>query len=207
MSKWRVNNAQITFDGRKCEHLKRKAYVDASRDHYTASLEGAQALLELGAAVSIRLNADENNVDELFLLVDELEERFGGKKKPAVYAADMFVGCDREHSAEADRMLYSRLEQLHERIHKAGFLRGNDPRRLRTHRCMVDVPNGGTVVAPDGTLYSVNPERPFEHYEDKNVRIVGIVTGVAEEVDFPDKKEEPFLYRVFEEDLRKFEEE
>ena len=59
----------------------------------------------------------------------------------------------------------------------------------------------------DGTLYSVNPERPFEHYEDKNVRIVGIVTGVAEEVDFPDKKEEPFLYRVFEEELRMFEEE
>ena len=61
-------------------------------------------------------------------------------------------------------------------------------------------------MAPDGTLYSVNPERPFEHYEDKNVRIVGIVTGVAEEVDFPDKEEEPFLYRVFEEELRKFEE-
>ena len=40
----------------------------------------------------------------------------------------------------------------------------------------------------------------------KNVRIVGIVTGVAEEVDFPDKEEEPFLYRVFEEELRKFEE-
>ena len=62
-------------------------------------------------------------------------------------------------------------------------------------------------MAPDGTLYSVNPERPFEHYEDKNVRIVGIVTGVAEEVDFPDKNEEPFLYRVFEKELRMFEEE
>ena len=46
-------------------------------------------------------------------------------------------------------------------------------------------------MAPDGTLYSVNPERPFEHYEDKNVRIVGIVTGVAEEEDFPEKKKSP----------------
>ncbi|MBQ3372870.1 MAG: hypothetical protein IJG40_07040 [Oscillospiraceae bacterium] len=62
-------------------------------------------------------------------------------------------------------------------------------------------------MAPDGTLYSVNPERPFVNYEDKNVRIVGIVTGIAEEEDFPGKKEEPFLNRVFEEELRMFEEE
>ncbi len=40
----------------------------------------------------------------------------------------------------------------------------------------------------DGMLYSVNPERLFEHYEDKNVRIV---TGVAEEEDFPEKKKSP----------------
>ena len=62
-------------------------------------------------------------------------------------------------------------------------------------------------LSPENTLYSVNPERPFLNYEDKNVRIVGVVTGVAEESDFPDQKEEPLLSQVFEKELREFEEE
>ena len=59
-------------------------------------------------------------------------------------------------------------------------------------------------LSADNTLYSVNPERPFVNYEDKNVRIVGVVTGVADEEDFPDKKDEALLNRVFEEELREF---
>ena len=35
----------------------------------------------------------------------------------------------------------------------------------------------------------------------------GVVTGVAEESDFPDQKEEPLLSQVFEKELREFEEE
>ena len=37
------------------------------------------------------------------------------------------------------------------------------------------------------------------------LRIVGIVTGVADESDFPPKTEEPFLAQVFEEELKEFE--
>ena len=53
----------------------------------------------------------------------------------------------------------------------------------------------------------VNPDRLFRNYGDKNVRIVGIVTGVADESDFPPKTEEPFLAQVFEEELKEFERE
>lgn len=60
-------------------------------------------------------------------------------------------------------------------------------------------------LAADSTLYSVNPDRLFRNYGDKNVRIVGIVTGVADESDFPPKTEEPFLAQVFEEELKVFE--
>ena len=57
----------------------------------------------------------------------------------------------------------------------------------------------------DSTLYSVNPSRLFRNYGDKNVRIVGNVTGVAEESDFPPKTEVPFLAQVFEKELKEFE--
>ena len=62
-------------------------------------------------------------------------------------------------------------------------------------------------LAADSTLYSVNPDRLFRNYGDKNVRIVGIVTSVADESDFPPKTEEPFLAQVFEEELKEFERE
>lgn len=62
-------------------------------------------------------------------------------------------------------------------------------------------------LTADSTLYSVNPDRLFRNYGDKNVRIVGIVTGVADESDFPPKTEEPFLAQVFEEELKEFERE
>ena len=63
-------------------------------------------------------------------------------------------------------------------------------------------------LAADSTLYSVNPDRLFRNYGDKNVRIVGIVTGVADESDFPPPKtEEPFFAQVFEEELKEFERE
>lgn len=63
------------------------------------------------------------------------------------------------------------------------------------------------LLAADSTLYSVNPDRLFRNYGDKNVRIVGIVTGVADESDFPPKTEEPFLAQVFEEEFKEFERE
>ena len=50
-------------------------------------------------------------------------------------------------------------------------------------------------LAADSTLYSVNPDRLFRNYGDKNVRIVGNVTGVAEESDFPRKQKSPSSHR------------
>ena len=52
-------------------------------------------------------------------------------------------------------------------------------------------------LAADSTLYSVNPDRLFRNYGDKNVRIVGIVTGVADESDFPPENRRALLRTGF----------
>ena len=53
------------------------------------------------------------------------------------------------------------------------------------------------LLAADSTLYSVNPDRLFRNYGDKNVRIVGIVTGVADESDFPPENRRALLRTGF----------
>lgn len=153
VEKWRLNAAQITLDGRRDEHLKRKAYTDASCDQYAAALDAAIALSELGVNVSIRLNADDNNIDDLFLLADELKDVFKGHKRITVYASDIYSGCGDVHSEKANELFYSRLEALQSKLHDLGLYHGEDPRRLRTHRCMADMPNGASIIAPDGSLY------------------------------------------------------
>ncbi len=153
VKQWHVNSAQITLDGRKCEYHKRKAYVDRDRDHYTAALDAAKALTDFGAAVNFRLNADENNVDELFLLADELAEVFKGNKRISIYPFDMFASPVSRISDEANDRLYSRLIELQEKLKALGMLAGEFAGRLRTHRCMVDTPNGSSVITPNGDLF------------------------------------------------------
>ena len=151
---WQVKSAQITLDGRRQEYLKRKAYVDASRDHYAAALDAALTLNELGVSVSIRLNADEGNIDDLMLLADELKTVFEGCKRIKVYVVDMYLPCGKKYSHEDNVLFYSRLEALQNKLNDLELCRSDDLPRLRTHRCMADMPNGASVIAPDGSLYS-----------------------------------------------------
>ena len=153
VKQWHVNSAQITLDGRKCEYHKRKAYVDSERDHYAAVLDAAKALTDFGAVVNFRLNADENNIDELFLLADELSEVFKGNKRISIYPFDMSASPGLQSSDEANDHLYSLLFELQEKLKALGMLAGEFAGRLRTHRCMVDTPNGSSVITPNGELF------------------------------------------------------
>ena len=60
-------------------------------------------------------------------------------------------------------------------------------------------------VSREGGLFSVNPARPFTMTsEADNVRIIGVVTGLARESDAPGAAEEARLREVFGEQLRSF---
>lgn len=175
VEKWHLTTVQITLDGRREEYLKRKAYVDSSRDHYSAALDAAAALSDLGCSVTFRLNADENNIDDLLLLADELKLAFGDRKNVSVYAHDIFADCGETYSSEEIEALYPRLSLLDEKLIDLGLFRSRKPNRLRTHRCMVDMPNGASVIAPDGTLYCC------EHFSEKSR--IGTVWDYETEAD------------------------
>jgi SOS-response transcriptional repressor LexA len=66
----------------------------------------------------------------------------------------------------------------------------------------------GAVVkrmGEDGGLYSVNPERPFQmKTEADNVRLLGVVTGVASPEDWPSPAERDELSVRFQAEERDF---
>ena len=60
-------------------------------------------------------------------------------------------------------------------------------------------------VAPDKTLFSVNPDYPFgNHSEDENIRMLGKVLGVVETEDIADEADEAVLREIFGKEIRKF---
>ncbi len=150
--KWKVEHAQVTLDGRRTEYLRRKAYVPGFEGAWERVIAGIHLLAENKIRVNIRLNADNDNIDELFLLADELEREFGEEKLVSVYASQLYSGCG-SIVRDADAMLHSRITELSEELCSLGLAHGGNFGRLRTWRCMADVPNGAAVIAPDGTLY------------------------------------------------------
>ena len=132
-----------------------------------------------------------------------------GYEVPSLHPEPCFVRKNSK-SVQSDAMVRVDGDSMEPVYHDGDLLYFRWARTAYPKQDVVCSSADGMIVkrlSPENTLYSVNPERPFINYEDKNVRIVGVVTGVAEESDFPDEKEEPLLSQVFEKELREFEEE
>ena len=83
---WHLSLAQITLDGTENVYNKTKAYIHPKENPYQRVLRNISGLLEQGIAVNIRFNVSSENAKDLFSLVDELDDRFGGNKGFSCYA-------------------------------------------------------------------------------------------------------------------------
>lgn len=113
---WHMNSVQITLDGREEVYCERKKYHAFEGSPYRAVLNGIHALLDQKIIVSVRLNADEQNLDELIALVDELESEFEKESLVNVYCHSIFA--EEDYSDRDNDELYSGMEILNERIAK-----------------------------------------------------------------------------------------
>lgn len=150
---WNINNAQITLDGTREEYLRRKAYVSGYEDAYERVMNGIGLLLDVGIRVSIRLNADDENIDDLFLLADELKQRFGGYKHVFVYPRSLFSGCGAVKRGKSVP-LHGRVFELYKKLYELGLSTSKSDHGLRPYFCMADIPNGASAIAPDGRLFA-----------------------------------------------------
>lgn len=70
LSPGKISGLQITIDGPPEEHDRRRIYADGSGS-YSKIAPNIHMALEQGVAVSIRLNIDRNNIQQLSALADE----------------------------------------------------------------------------------------------------------------------------------------
>lgn len=112
---WHLSNVQITLDGREEIYCERKRYVSFEGSPYQAVIKGIHTLLKENIRVSIRLNVDEENLEELHKLVDELENEFKEESLISIYCHSIYVD-EKDTREKDDETFYQDMDELNERL-------------------------------------------------------------------------------------------
>ena len=153
---WNVRHVQITLDGTENVYNKTKAFISSQESPFHTVLNNIRLLMDNEVYVSIRLNLDQHNVEDLILLIDELGTEFEGYHNFGVYVYTIeknegYEPIDRNDEIET-RLLNLQIK-LNSYIEKKNMFRSNHKSSsLSLYSCMAD--NTRTmVVYPDGRLF------------------------------------------------------
>lgn len=150
---WHLKKVQVTLDGTEAVYNRCKAFIYNEGSAYQRVLRNIGLLLDAGIFVNIRLNIDAHNADDLFLLVNELKERFGCRKELTVYSHVIFEKTLKQvRTDESRRTLYTKQDLLNDHIHQSGLA----PKKtlgkiIKVNHCKVDSGNS-EMILPDGHL-------------------------------------------------------
>lgn len=164
---WHLRNLQITLDGTEDVYNKTKAYVSAVGSPYQQVLRNIRLLLTHGIRVSIRMNLDQHNVEDLNELIDILLDEFKQYHNfdmyvHVVYENEGFAPIKRD--SEHRILLAKEKVELNKKIMQGGYGKYNcNLPSLRIHSCMADSPNSA-VIYPDGKLFKCEHVRPGDEY-------------------------------------------
>ena len=160
---WNLKQVQITIDGTEQTYNRVKAYIYRGVNAYERVMENIGHLLAADIHVSIRMNIDMHNADDLERLAEELNERFKGNKHLHAYLHLLFEDNAKRVGACNDdkrRLLMEKMRLIEDKLEGWGLFRRHtyEP-MIKTGYCMADN-DGSVVIQPDGYITKC------EHYTD-----------------------------------------
>jgi len=152
---WNLKRVQITLDGNEAVYNKVKAFIYKQGSAYERVMESIGLLLGAEITVTIRLNMDMHNAENLLELVDELGHRFGGNKYLRVYAHHLFKGNEamaNTHTAEEWAVREEAMLRLEDCIEKNCFaIKRRIQKAPKLNHCMADSGKSVTIL-PNGEI-------------------------------------------------------
>lgn len=152
---WLLNKVQITLDGTEKIYNRSKAYIYQHVNAYQRVIENIHRLQDADIRVSIRLNVDMHNADNLAELADELQREFPNPKGISVYTHALFEetkGSKAMHDDQKRKYVFDKMMEIESRLKDFGFFH---PRSLnhqvKINRCMADN-DKSVVILPDGHI-------------------------------------------------------
>lgn len=100
---WNLSNIQITLDGMKQEHEKRKDYYNI-KESFNKTIENVINLLQHGFRVSIRLNVDSKNVESIKELIEYIALRIGHPHNFKLYYSFLF-GVENDSAVNRNKLI------------------------------------------------------------------------------------------------------
>jgi len=152
---WNLRQVQITLDGTEAVYNRSKNYIYRDGSPYRVVLENITRLLDASIDVTIRLNMDLYNAENLLELVEELAQHFGGRPGIHVYAYHIFdaeLPMSDIHTEEEWEKRDQAMQRLEEKIADFGLAaRQGVPKVYRKNHCMADSGNAVTIL-PTGDV-------------------------------------------------------
>lgn len=144
---WNLKRVQITLDGMERTYNMTKAYIYKEENPFLTVTDNIEKLLNADIFVNIRLNLSEENIEEMFSLVEWLNSRYPNKKNLGVYSRILF-----DITGSQRKQLFEQLFNLQELIKQSGLVKPilSVPGIKRCH-CMSD-DGRSVVINPDGDL-------------------------------------------------------
>ena len=180
--KWKVEEIQITLDGTAEEYARRKQYAGKIDKPFETVIRNMHLLISAGIKVTVRLNTDENNIEEIYRVADFLKEEFSGeeREKMRVYAHSLFgqegEGLDACPAGGAPDALEEKVLEINNHLVRLGLIRKDlsGLLTLKNHYCMVTAPECNVLIDSSGTLFACDamPE---------NMRYGDVKTGIDPE--------------------------
>ena len=152
---WNLKHVQITLDGTEAVYNRAKAFIYREGSPYQVVLENMGRLLDAGVAVTVRLNMDLYNAQDLLDLVEELAGRFAGRKGLMVYAHHIFgegKTMAQLHTAQEWEARETAMCRLEEKIQQCGLgSKAGLRSTVKLWHCMADSGSAVTIL-PGGEI-------------------------------------------------------
>lgn len=156
---WNIHNVQITLDGTEEVYNKAKNFIYKDEESpFKRVITNIHHMLNAGLRVSIRMNVDLHNIDNLEKLIRFLAEEFKGEDNFSAYVHELF---DDTRTIEHDTQLFKNMMQIDSLLVELNLrtLGYSIPDTIKTIHCMVD-DDRSVVIMPDGQVGLC------EHYEN-----------------------------------------
>lgn len=159
-----VTNAQVTIDGTREIHDKRRPKIDngSSYDIILNNIAESADYID----IVLRINVDKNNLDDYVLVLDDIE-RLGLKEKISIYIGHVQASndCYNKHTCLSNpeysqaKLYFTSI--LLERGYK--YRMSGDYPSSRSNHCLADQ-RLGLVLGPDGYFYKCWSDIGIEEY-------------------------------------------
>ena len=163
---WRLDLVQITLDGTEEIYNRIKAYIYKDVNAYLRVIENIHRLQDAGIHVSIRLNIDMYNAENLSELVDHLHREFIDPKGLSVYLHPLYEetkGSQAMHDKPNRIFVFDKMGEIETRLSDYGLYKPRQLSRLvKTYRCMADN-DRSVVITPNGHIGKC------EHFTDDHL--------------------------------------